>query len=180
MPGSISAAFPFWRDVLLHDHPEKQKILSWVREGMSLHEILSSGARGPSTEQPFNPEVFPGETLPNRVPEDMREFVNTEVGALLARGCLVPYSDVHTPTSPECPRLTMPLTVERSKPWIIYDARSLSEYCRHMPFSLESVGTVAALGWQGCFQSSLDDKSGSIMCCCTRIRDLCLDFNGKM
>ena len=82
MPGSISVAVPFWRDVLLHDHPEKQAILSWVREGVSLHEFLSPGARGPSTEQPLNLEVFPGETLPNRVPEDMREFVNTKVGAL--------------------------------------------------------------------------------------------------
>ena len=54
----------------------------------------------------------------------------------------------------------MPLSVEPSKPHLIYDARRLNATCRHVCFSLDSVGSVAALGWKGCYQGSFDDKSG--------------------
>ena len=54
----------------------------------------------------------------------------------------------------------MPLSVEPSKPRLIYDKRRLNAACRYFCFSLDSVGSLAALGWEGCYQGSLDDKSG--------------------
>ena len=98
--------------------------------------------------------------MPNRVPEEFHEFVTREVATLVSRGCLVPFEEVRTSEGPTRPRVIMPLSVEPSKPRLIYDARRLNATCRHICFSLDSVGSVAALGWKGCYQGSLDDKSG--------------------
>ena len=95
-PGGLSREFPFWGDVLLNDHPDRTTILTWVRDGVSVYEFLVPGARGLSVEQPFNPVVFPGEKLPNRVPNEFREFVAGEVATLVRRGCLVPFEEVRT------------------------------------------------------------------------------------
>ena len=54
----------------------------------------------------------------------------------------------------------MPLSVEPSKPRLIYDARRLNAACRHVCFSLDSVDSLTALGWETFYQGSLDDKSG--------------------
>ena len=54
----------------------------------------------------------------------------------------------------------MSLSVEPSKPRLIYDARRLNAACRYVCFALDSVGSLAALEWEGCYQGSLDDKSG--------------------
>ena len=160
VPGGLSREFPFWRDVLLNDHPNRTTILTWLRDGVSVYEFLVPGARGLSVEQPFNPVTFPGEKLPNRVPNEFREFVAGEVATLVHRGCLVPFEKVRTSDGPSQPRLIMPLSVEPSKPRLIYDARRLNAACRHVRFTLDSVGSLAALGWEGCYQGSLDDKSG--------------------
>ena len=160
VPGGLAREFPFWRDVLLANHPERNTILTWVRDGVSVYDFLLPDARGVSVEQPFNPAVFPGEEMPNRVPEEFHEFVTREVATLVSRGCLVPFEEVRTSEGPARPRVIMPLSVEPSKPRLIYDARRLNATCRHVSFSLDSVGSVAALGWKGCYQGSLDDKSG--------------------
>ena len=58
------------------------------------------------------------------------------------------------------PRLIQALSVEPIKPRLIYDARPLNKCCKHVPLSMDTVGMVAQIGWQGCFQGSLDDKNG--------------------
>ena len=104
-PGGLSLEFPFWRDVLLNDHPDRTTILTWIRDGVSVYEFLVPGARGLSVEQPFNPAVFTGEKLPNRVPNEFREFVAGEVATIVRRGCLVPFEEVRTNDGPSRPRL---------------------------------------------------------------------------
>ena len=160
VPGGLARELPFWRDVLLTDHPERNTILTWVRDGVSVYEFLSPGARWVSVEQPFNAAAFPGEEMPNRVPEEFHEFVLGEVATLVSRGCLVPFEGVRTSEGPARPTTIMPLSVEPSKPRLIYDASRLNTTCRLVCFSLDSVGSVATLGWKGCYQGSLDDNSG--------------------
>ena len=110
-PGGLSREFPFWRYVLLIDHPDRITILTLIRDGVSVYEFLVSGARGLSVEHPFNPVVFPGEKLPNRVRDEFREFVAGEVATLVRRGCLVPFEEVRTSDGPSRPRLVMPLSL---------------------------------------------------------------------
>ena len=121
--GGLAREFPFWRDALLTDHPERNSILTWVRDGISVDEFLLPDARGVSVEHQFNPAAFPGEEMPNRVAEEFHEFVTGEVATLVSRGCLVPFEGVRTSENPARPRVTMPLSVEPSKPRLIYDAR---------------------------------------------------------
>ena len=146
--------------MLLIDHRDRTTILTWVRDGVSVYEMLVSGVRGLSVEHPFNPVVYPREKLPNRVPDEFREFVAGEVATLMHRGCLVPFEEVRTSDGPSRSRLIMPLSVEPSKPRLIYDTRRLNAACRHVCFSLDSVGYLATLGWEECSQGSLDDNSG--------------------
>ena len=85
VPGGLAREFPFWRDVLLTDHPECDTILTWVRDGVSVYEFLLPDTRGVSVEQPFNPAAFPGEEMLNRVPEEFHEFVTRKVAILVSR-----------------------------------------------------------------------------------------------
>ena len=146
--------------MLLIDHPDHTTILTWITDGVSVYEFLVPGAGGLSVEHPLTPVVFPGEKLPDRVPDEFRELVAGEVATLVRRGCLVPSEEVRMSDGPSRPRLVMPLSVEPSKSRLIYDARRLNAACRHICSSLDSVCPLAALGWEGCYQDSLDDKSG--------------------
>ena len=159
-PGGLSREFPFWRDVLLIDHPDRTTTLTWVRNGGSVYEFLLPDARGVWVKHPFNPVVFPGEKLPNRVPEEFREFVAGEVATPVRRGYLVPFEEVRTSDGPSRPRPIMPLSVEPSKLRLIYDARRLNTTCRHVCFFSDSGGSLAALRREGYYQGSFDDKSG--------------------
>ena len=106
-----------------------------------MYEFLVPGARGLSIEHPFNPVVFLGEKLPNRVPGEFREVLAGEVATLVRPGCLVPFEEVRTSDGPSWPRLIMPLSVKPSKPRLIYDARRLNAACRHVCFSLDLVSS---------------------------------------
>ena len=132
--------------MLLIDQPDRTTILTWVKDGVSVYAFLLPGARRVSVENPFNPVVLPEEKLPNRVPDEFREFVAGEAATLVRRGCLVPFEEVRTSDGPSRPRLIMPLSVEPSTPRFIYDKHRLNAACRHVCFSLDPVGSLAALG----------------------------------
>ena len=180
MPGGLSREFLFCRDVLLIDHPDRTTILTKVRNGVSVYEFLLPDARGVSVEHPFNPVVFPGEKLPNRVPEEFREFIAGEVATLVRRGCLIQFEDVRTSNGASRPRLIVPLSLESSNPRLIYDARRLNAAYRHVCFSLDSVGFLVALDWEGCYQGSLDDKPAFYMSFYTQHRGPCLGWFGRI
>ena len=101
------------------------------------------------SSQPLNVIVFPGEEMSNRVSEEILKFVAGEVTTLMSRGCLVPFEEVRTSGGPARPRVAMPLSVEPSKPHLIYDGRRPNATCRHACFSLDSVGSATALEWKG-------------------------------
>ena len=53
----------------------------------------------------------------------------------------------------------MALSVEETKPRLIYDARPLNKFLKHIPFSMDTVARVANVASEGCFMTSLDDSS---------------------
>ena len=65
VPGGLAREFPFWRDVLLTNHAERDTILTWVRDGVSVYEFLLPDAREVSVEQPFNSAASLGEESPS-------------------------------------------------------------------------------------------------------------------
>lgn len=78
---------------------------------------------------------------------------------LIARGCVAKWSDVRGPDGPDRPRLIMALSVEETKPRLIYDARPLDQFFKRFPFSVDTVARVANVASEGCFMTSLDDSS---------------------
>ena len=53
----------------------------------------------------------------------------------------------------------MPMSVEETKPRLIYDAWPLNKRCRGIPFSMDTVARVANVASRGCYMTSLDDAS---------------------
>ena len=112
VPGGLSRAFLFWRNMLLVELPNRATILPWVRDCVSFYGFLLSCARGVSAEQPFNPAAFPGEEIPNRIPEEFHGFVAGKIATLVRRGCCVLFEEARMIDGPCQPRVAMPLNVE--------------------------------------------------------------------
>ena len=53
----------------------------------------------------------------------------------------------------------MALSVEETKPRLIYGARPLNKRCRGIPFSMDTVARLANVASRGCYMTSLDDAS---------------------
>ena len=160
VPGGLRECIQFWDTVVLKEHPLRDRILTWLRHGVTVYEFLLDDAKGSEIDSPFNESSFPGEIYPNRIPETFTAFVNTEVHDLHLRGCIVPWKQVRAPDSPLRPRILQTRSIEPTKPRLIYDARPLNKHCKHVPFTMDTVGTVAQSGWRGCYQGSLDDTEG--------------------
>ena len=160
VPGGINNCAPFWDEVLLRDHPRRDELLSYVRDGVSAFPFLAPEFRGVSRDEPYRPAAFPGEASPNRIPASHADFVDTEVANLVSRGCLVPWSEVRGPHGPARPRLIHPLAVEKLKPRLVIDCRKLNARCEHRYFRLDTVSKVAAVVEEGAYMGSLDDRSG--------------------
>lgn len=111
-------------------------------------------------DRPFAAPYCPGAVYANQVSVEFHVFVDAEVRTLACRGCIVPWSSVPTAHWTRRPRLVHWMSVEPVKPWLIYDAQPLNQHCRHVPFTIDTVGIVTQVGWQDCFQGSLDDHSG--------------------
>lgn len=159
VPGLPSQKLPFWEKFILREHPNKDQFLSFLRDGVGLHDLLRPPFRGPSVDQPFNPDRFKGAVFRNRIPPGFTDFVDSEISSLASLGCIAKWSDVRGPGGLARPRMIMPLSVEESKPRLIYDARQLNACIRDFPFSMDTVGRVAGVASEDCFMTSLDDKA---------------------
>ena len=60
---------------------------------------------------------------------------------------------------PVRPRLIQALSVEETKPRLIYDAWTLNQRCKRIRFTMDTVARVANVASEGCFQRSSDDLS---------------------
>lgn len=159
VPGFVRRHVEFWRNVILIDHPLRDSLVSYLRDGVDLYDLLLSEYRGGSNDLPYDVSRFPGAVFRNRIPPRFSPFVQAEVQTLVDRGCVLPWSEVRAPGGPRRPRLVMALTVEPSKPRLIFDARPLNKRCKKIHFSMDTVARVASVASPGCFMTSLDDSS---------------------
>ena len=160
VPGGLNHHYDFWDTVILKDHPQREQLLSYLRDGVSVFGFLLPEYQGKSLSQPYRPEAFPGAAYPNRIPATHTDFVRKEVGALVKRGCLVPWEDVKGPSGPKRPRLVLSLSVETDKPRLIVNAIPLNDCCKHIHFTMDTVARVANVADENVFMGSLDDRSG--------------------
>lgn len=117
VPGFVRAHAGFWEDHVLLDHPLRDTLVSYLRDGVDLHDLLLPKYKGASSSCPYNVEQFPQRIFSNhRWPAEFDGFVDAEMRTLLDRGCIVKWSEVRGPSGPERPRMLMALSVETSKP----------------------------------------------------------------
>lgn len=108
VPGLPGTKLSFWEHVVLRDHPQKDAFVSFLCDGVVLHDMLLPPFRRPSVDQPFNPDRFRGAVFSNRVPPAFNDFVDKEISSLVELGCVSKWSDVRAPGGPSRPRLIMP------------------------------------------------------------------------
>ena len=158
MAGFVRQHVDFWHNIILPDHPLRDTLVSYLRDGVGLQDLLLHEYRGPSLDCPYDVVRFPGAVFQNRIPPSFAGFVGAAVQALIYLGCVVKWSDVHGPGGPPRPRLVMALSIEETKPRQIYDARPVNKRCM-IPFSMDTVARVANVASPGCSMTSLDDAS---------------------
>lgn len=100
VPGLPSQKLPFWEKVILREHPNRDQFLSFLRDGVGLHDLLLRPFRGPSVDRPFNPDRFKGAVFRNRIPSEFTDFVDSEIRSLASLGCIAKWSDVRGPGGP--------------------------------------------------------------------------------
>lgn len=79
--------------------------------------------------------------------------------SLINRGCVAKWAEVGIPPGPARPRLIMALSVEETKPRLVFDAQPLNKCCKQIHFWMDTVTRVAAVASKGCYMTSLDDAS---------------------
>ena len=84
----------FWHDIIFPGHPLRGTLVSYLRDGAGLHDLLLSEYRGPSINCPYDVGRFPGTVFLNRIPPSFASFVDTEGQALVDRRCVVKWADV--------------------------------------------------------------------------------------
>ena len=168
MPGLMRKHTAFWDDVVLPGHHLREALESYVRDGVSVHKFLVKSHKGTSVDSPYNGDKFPGAVLANLIPPAHAASVKAEVRALIARGCLVKWTNVRAPAGRERPRMIQAFSVEETKLRLIYDARASNKACKRTPLSMDTVGRVSQVSSEGCFQSSLDNSLDGYSGCGTR------------
>ena len=160
VPAGLNHHHRFWEEVVLRDHPQREHLTNFLRDGVSVFDFLLPRFRGPSRQTPYRADAFPGAVYPNRIPSSQAAFVQQEVRDLVHRGCLVKWTDVRGAAGPPRPRLILSISVEPQKPRMIINAIPLNDCCRHVPFSMDTVSKVAVIAEERVFMGSLDDRSG--------------------
>ena len=84
--------------------------------------------------------------------ENVQEWINL--------GVLEKWNDVRSPTDPDTPLVVSPLGVEPKKPRGLWDGRYVNEFCRDIPFTMDSAAKVAEVAWVNSYLFKLDHKNG--------------------
>ena len=96
----------------------------------------------------------------NYVPEEFQQFMDENVQEWINLGVLEKWNDVKSPTDPDTPLVVSPLGVEPKKPRGLWDGRYVNEFCRDIPFTMDSAAKVAEVAWVNSYLFKLDHKNG--------------------
>ena len=83
VPGFVRKHVAFWEDVILADYPLRNTLVSYLRDGVDVHDFRFDSNKGPLSNSPCNRDRFPGPVLANRIPLQFTEFVDMEMQSLI-------------------------------------------------------------------------------------------------
>lgn len=89
VPGILRKHVDFWGGVILQDQPLRENLVSYLREEVSINELLLASHRGASVGSPYKLDRFPGAVFQNRIPPAHAEIVDVEMRFLISQGCVV-------------------------------------------------------------------------------------------
>ena len=105
VPGLVRKHVEFWDGVVLYDHSLRETLVSYFRDGVSVHKFLIASHRGPSVDLSRKADRFAGALFTNRIPPAHADFADAGMHSLIARGCVVNWEDVRSRAGPARPRL---------------------------------------------------------------------------
>ena len=86
VPGFVRNYVTFRENVILEDHPLRDTLVLYLRDGVDVHDFPFDSHKGPSSDRPYNVDQFPGAVFANRIPLPFTEFVDMEMQPPNARG----------------------------------------------------------------------------------------------
>lgn len=163
--GRLKLALPFWKEQLLWQHPAREEIITWLQEGVSLQAYLqpssflpSPDAHAPSAPRSGGLNMPPPRHEQNRVPRGFHSWVSSQLQEYLTSGAVTRWTPQEHGAAR--PTLVHALSIEPTKPRLIYDCRFLNSFIVNRPFVMEGLGAIPSLCPVGAFQATLDHKSG--------------------
>ena len=108
---------------------------------------------------PYIAGDFQGAVFANRISPADAGIVYAEMQSLIATGCVANLKDVRGQAGPKRPRLIQEMSVEETKPRMIYAIRPPNQLCRRISYTMDAVERVADVVSEGRYQRSLDDSS---------------------
>ena len=87
VPGFVRRHEDFWHDTILPVRPLRDALMSHLRDGVGLQDLLLHEYRGPSLVCPYDVGRFPGVVFQNHIPPSFAGFVDAELQAIIDRGC---------------------------------------------------------------------------------------------
>ena len=154
--GGIHNNLALW-EMVLQQHPERDRILSWLRDGVDILEFREHFS-GYFKVVKYDSDFPPAKVWKNHAScRVFSEFISEAVLKRVAQGAVAVWGRVNV-ASP--PYLVLPLTVELSKPRLCLDAQFLNLWMRESPFTLDKLVDVRRFLYKNSYISKCDDKSG--------------------
>ena len=133
--------------------------MKWL-QGVEIEEFLNSYTKGTFQQITLDSYYPAQQQFDNYVPEQFQQFMEENVQEWINLGVLQKWDDVKNPQDPDIPQVVSPLGVEPKKPRGLWDGRYVNEFCRDIPFSMDSAAKVAEVAWVNSYLFKLDHKNG--------------------
>ena len=154
--GGLHVNVEEWEKILI-DHPMRERILKWLRNGVDILEFVQR-FRGRFKKENYNSDHPPRRRFGNHSScRAHASFVSCEILKRVTTGAVIPWGKV---TDSDPPYLVLPLTVEPSKPRLCLDARFLNLWMKDSPFHLDKLSDVPRYIYKNSHITKCDDRSG--------------------
>ena len=140
--GALTLCKPYWDNVILQSHPQRDEISHWLDGGVRLESFLKRNVEVDFfLGQAYVTGGYPQRRhFSNYIPDQWYPWVTNEVWSLVRKGVVVVW-DVKYSGSPS-PDIVAPLLMEEAKPRLCMDAGYLNLFCMDKKFSMDGAAKI--------------------------------------
>ena len=156
--GQLHLHSEVWEKIAsLSTYDRADEVLDWIKNKVSLFKFFRP-FKGHFKGRAYDSVIPPRIEFDNN--KSCNNFVDFIVNTLLERVCSGAISVLGRVGEVDPPHLVMPLTVEPTKPRLCHDNRFLNLWMVDRPFHLDNLSQLPRYLTKGCYQTTLDYKSG--------------------